>query len=159
MPSLAYQRFVAALTDVCIDLAKQVAGDGEGATRLIEICVSGAQDEAQAHIVGDSIARSPLFKCAVHGGDPNWGRVLCAAGYSGAAIDPDRLSLSFGAPAGRFSLDRVFGIRVPRVLVVMVAVAEAIMVVLGIMSRPAPASPTEEEAGAKSEGGQKAGTL
>ena len=96
VPSMAYQRFVAALTDVCIDLAKQVAGDGEGATRLIEIRVAGAQDEAQAHTVGDSIARSPLFKCAVHGGDPNWGRVLCAAGYSGAAIDPDRLSLSFG---------------------------------------------------------------
>jgi len=92
-----YQTFVAALTDVCIDLAKQVAADGEGATRLIEICVSGAQDEAQAHTVGDSIARSPLFKCAVHGGDPNWGRVLCAAGYSGAEIDADRLSLSFGA--------------------------------------------------------------
>jgi glutamate N-acetyltransferase/amino-acid N-acetyltransferase len=97
-PSVAYQTFVAALTDVCIDLAKQVAADGEGATRLIEICVSGAQDEAQAHIVADSIARSPLFKCAVHGGDPNWGRVLCAAGYSGAEIDPDLLSLSFGAP-------------------------------------------------------------
>src|SRR5262249_9150194 len=97
-PSVAYQSFVATLTDVCIDLAKQVAADGEGATRLIEIRVSGAQDEAQAHTVGDSIARSPLFKCAVHGGDPNWGRVLCAAGYSGASIDPDRLSLSFGAP-------------------------------------------------------------
>jgi glutamate N-acetyltransferase/amino-acid N-acetyltransferase len=96
--SVAYQTFVAALTDVCIDLAKQVARDGEGATRLIEIRVSGAQNEAQAHIVADSIARSPLFKCAVHGGDPNWGRVLCAAGYSGAEIDAERLSLSFGAP-------------------------------------------------------------
>ena len=97
-PTSDYQTFVAALTEVCIDLAKQVAADGEGATRLIEIRVSGAQDEAQAHTVGDSIARSPLFKCAVHGGDPNWGRVLCAAGYSGAAIEADRLSLSFGAP-------------------------------------------------------------
>ena len=73
--------FVAALTDVCIDLSRQIARDGEGATRLIEIRVSGAADEAQAHMVGDSIARSPLFKCAVHGGDPNWDRVLCAAGY------------------------------------------------------------------------------
>jgi len=96
--SVAYQTFVAALTEVCIDLAKQVAADGEGATRLIEIRVSGAQNEAQAHTVADSIARSPLFKCAVHGGDPNWGRVLCAAGYSGAEIDAERLSLSFGAP-------------------------------------------------------------
>jgi glutamate N-acetyltransferase/amino-acid N-acetyltransferase len=97
-PTGDYQTFVAALTEVCIDLAKQVAADGEGATRLIEIRVSGAHDQAQAHTVGDSIARSPLFKCAVHGGDPNWGRVLCAAGYSGAEIDADRLSLSFGAP-------------------------------------------------------------
>lgn len=94
----ADRAFVAALTDVCIDLSRQIARDGEGATRLIEIRVSGAADEAQAHMVGDSIARSPLFKCAVHGGDPNWGRVLCAAGYSGAAIDADRLSLSFGKP-------------------------------------------------------------
>jgi glutamate N-acetyltransferase/amino-acid N-acetyltransferase len=91
--------FAAALTEVCIDLARQVARDGEGATRLIEIRVAGAADEAQAHTVGDSIARSPLFKCAVHGGDPNWGRVLCAAGYSGAEIDADKLSLSFGAPS------------------------------------------------------------
>jgi glutamate N-acetyltransferase/amino-acid N-acetyltransferase len=96
--SVAYQTFVQVLTSVCVDLAKQVARDGEGATRLIEIRVSGAADEAQAHTVGDSIARSPLFKCAVHGGDPNWGRVLCAAGYSGAELDADRLSLSFGAP-------------------------------------------------------------
>jgi glutamate N-acetyltransferase/amino-acid N-acetyltransferase len=92
--------FVAMLTEVCIDLAKQVARDGEGATRLIEIRVTGADSEAQAHMVANSIARSPLVKTAVHGGDPNWGRVLCAAGYSGAAIDPERISLSFG-PADR----------------------------------------------------------
>jgi len=92
--------FTAELERVCIDLAKQVARDGEGATRLIEIRVTGADSEAQAHMVADSIARSPLVKTAVHGGDPNWGRVLCAAGYSGAAIDADRLSLTFG-PADR----------------------------------------------------------
>ncbi|HJZ48603.1 MAG TPA: bifunctional glutamate N-acetyltransferase/amino-acid acetyltransferase ArgJ [Roseiflexaceae bacterium] len=95
-----YDTFVTALTEVCVDLAKQIARDGEGATRLVEITVTGALDEAQAHMVADSIARSPLVKTAVHGGDPNWGRVLCAAGYSGAAIDPDRLSLTFG-PADR----------------------------------------------------------
>jgi glutamate N-acetyltransferase/amino-acid N-acetyltransferase len=94
-----YETFVVALTEVCVDLAKQVAADGEGATRLIEINVTGAADEAQAHVVANSIARSPLVKTAIHGGDPNWGRVLCAAGYSGAAIDPDKLALSFG-PAG-----------------------------------------------------------
>jgi glutamate N-acetyltransferase / amino-acid N-acetyltransferase len=92
--------FMAALTEVCVELAKQIARDGEGATRLVEIIVTGAPDEGQAHAVADSIARSPLVKTAVHGGDPNWGRVLCAAGYSGAAIDPDKLSLTFG-PADR----------------------------------------------------------
>ncbi|HEX9439174.1 MAG TPA: bifunctional glutamate N-acetyltransferase/amino-acid acetyltransferase ArgJ, partial [Roseiflexaceae bacterium] len=89
--------FTQALTELCVDLAKQIARDGEGATRLVEITVSGALDEAQAHVVADSIARSPLVKTAIHGGDPNWGRVLCAAGYSGAALDPDRLALAFGA--------------------------------------------------------------
>jgi glutamate N-acetyltransferase / amino-acid N-acetyltransferase len=93
--------FTAALTEVCVDLAKQVARDGEGATRLVEIRVTGAEDEAQAHTVANSIARSPLVKTAIYGGDPNWGRVLCAAGYSGAAIDPDKLSLTFG-PADRY---------------------------------------------------------
>ena len=92
--------FTAALTEMCIELAKQIARDGEGATRLVEITVTGATDEGQAHVVADSIARSPLVKTAVHGGDPNWGRVLCAAGYSGAVIDPDKLSLTFG-PADR----------------------------------------------------------
>jgi glutamate N-acetyltransferase/amino-acid N-acetyltransferase len=100
VPSVALADFVAALTEVCVELAKQVARDGEGATRLVEIRVTGATSEGQAHQVANSIARSPLVKTAVHGGDPNWGRVLCAAGYSGAAIDPDRISLSFG-PADR----------------------------------------------------------
>jgi glutamate N-acetyltransferase/amino-acid N-acetyltransferase len=85
---LAFDDFTATLTDVCIDLAKQIARDGEGATRLVEITVSGALDEQQAHQVANAIARSPLVKTAIHGGDPNWGRILCAAGYSGAAIDP-----------------------------------------------------------------------
>ncbi|MDZ4721519.1 MAG: bifunctional glutamate N-acetyltransferase/amino-acid acetyltransferase ArgJ [Roseiflexaceae bacterium] len=93
--------FAIALSEVCTSLAKQVARDGEGATRLIEINVTGARDEAEAHTVANSIATSPLFKCAVHGGDPNWGRVLCAAGYSGADIDQNKLALTFG-PADRY---------------------------------------------------------
>ncbi|HWQ15443.1 MAG TPA: bifunctional glutamate N-acetyltransferase/amino-acid acetyltransferase ArgJ [Roseiflexaceae bacterium] len=98
--SLSLHTFISSLTDVCVSLAKQVARDGEGATRLVEILVTGARSEAEAHQVANSIARSPLVKTAVHGGDPNWGRVLCAAGYSGADIDPERLSLTFG-PADR----------------------------------------------------------
>jgi glutamate N-acetyltransferase/amino-acid N-acetyltransferase len=101
---LAFDDFAATLTDVCIDLAKQIARDGEGATRLVEITVSGALDEQQAHQVANAIARSPLVKTAIHGGDPNWGRILCAAGYSGAAIDPDRLALWFGAPEASIQL-------------------------------------------------------
>jgi glutamate N-acetyltransferase/amino-acid N-acetyltransferase len=91
-----FAQFVEGLTLVCQSLAKQVARDGEGATRLVEIHVTGARDEQEAHTVANSIARSPLVKTAVHGGDPNWGRVLCAAGYSGAAINQERLSLTFG---------------------------------------------------------------
>jgi len=98
--------FEAALTGVCAALARQIARDGEGATRLVEITVEGARDEAEAHTVADSIARSSLVKTAIHGGDPNWGRVLAAAGYSGAAIDPDRLTLTFGAPADGVTLVR-----------------------------------------------------
>ncbi len=98
--------FTAALTHACAALARQIARDGEGATRLVEITVGGARDEAEAHTVADSIARSPLVKTAIHGGDPNWGRVLAAAGYSGAAIDPDRLTLAFGAPGEAVTLVR-----------------------------------------------------
>jgi glutamate N-acetyltransferase/amino-acid N-acetyltransferase len=89
--------FTGALTTACASLAKQIARDGEGATRLVEVIVTGARDGAEAHRVADHIACSPLVKTAIHGGDPNWGRVLAAAGYSGAAIDPDRLTLTFGS--------------------------------------------------------------
>jgi glutamate N-acetyltransferase/amino-acid N-acetyltransferase len=91
------QAFTGALTGACVSLARQIARDGEGATRLVEVMVTGARDESEAHTVADSIARSPLVKTAIHGGDPNWGRVLAAAGYSGAAIEPGRMTLDFGA--------------------------------------------------------------
>jgi glutamate N-acetyltransferase/amino-acid N-acetyltransferase len=88
--------FQQALNETCVDLAKQIVADGEGATRLVEINVRGALDEGQAHLVADSIARSSLVKTAIHGGDPNWGRILAAAGASGAAITPERLALALG---------------------------------------------------------------
>jgi glutamate N-acetyltransferase/amino-acid N-acetyltransferase len=96
--------FAAALERVSVALARQIARDGEGATRLVEIRVSGARDADEAHRVADRIARSPLFKSAVHGGDPNWGRILAAAGSSGVAIDPARLALSFGSDGGPIPL-------------------------------------------------------
>lgn len=100
----SFDTFVALLADVCMDLAKKIARDGEGATKLIEIRITGAVDGAMAHRVADSIACSPLVKTAIHGNDPNWGRVVCAAGYSGAAIDPDRLTLDFGLGAEQIRL-------------------------------------------------------
>jgi glutamate N-acetyltransferase/amino-acid N-acetyltransferase len=91
--------FSTALAGCATALARQIARDGEGATRLVEITVEGAADEEQAYRVADRIARSPLVKTAIHGGDPNWGRVLAAAGASGVVIDPARLTLAFG-PSG-----------------------------------------------------------
>jgi glutamate N-acetyltransferase/amino-acid N-acetyltransferase len=88
--------FTGVLAAVCASLARQIARDGEGATRLVELRVSGAASEAQAHRVGDAIACSPLVKTAIHGNDPNWGRVLAAAGYSGEPIEPERVRLWFG---------------------------------------------------------------
>ena len=87
--------FQAALTEVCGSLARQSARDGEGATRLVEIEVRRARTENEAHAVADAIARSSLVKTAIHGGDPNWGRILAAAGASGVELDPARLSLVF----------------------------------------------------------------
>ncbi len=98
--------FTAALADACAALAQQIARDGEGATRLVELRVTGATDEAMAHRVGDAIACSPLVKTAIHGNDPNWGRILAAAGYSGAAIDPARVRLWFGEGDAVQLLDR-----------------------------------------------------
>lgn len=96
--------FVELLRDVCVDLAKKIARDGEGATKLVEIRVTGASNPTMAHRVADSIACSPLVKTAIHGNDPNWGRVVCAAGYSGAEINPDTLTLDFGLGAEQIRL-------------------------------------------------------
>ena len=90
--------FEAALTEVAIDLAKQVARDGEGAETLIEVQVAGARDGAQAKRVAKSIVNSPLVKTAVHGADPNWGRVAMAIGKCSddTDIDQERVVIRFG---------------------------------------------------------------
>ena len=82
------------VTQVCIDLAREVANDGEGATHLIEIHVRGSASSADAHQIAQTIANSPLVKTAVTGADPNWGRIVSAAGYAGPPFDPAGLSLS-----------------------------------------------------------------
>jgi glutamate N-acetyltransferase/amino-acid N-acetyltransferase len=88
--------FVDGLLRVAQHLAREVARDGEGATRFVTIQVKGAPTDAEARQVGMSVARSPLVKTALFGADPNWGRLLCAIGYSGVEVDPNRVSLHFG---------------------------------------------------------------
>jgi glutamate N-acetyltransferase/amino-acid N-acetyltransferase len=85
--------FQEALTTVCTHLAKSMAQDGEGATKLIEIAIEGAEDQAGAREVARTIASSPLVKAAINGSDPNWGRVVAAAGRSGARVREDRLDV------------------------------------------------------------------
>ena len=88
--------FASALADLCDQLAKLVVRDGEGATKFIEIRVSGAQSDGSAHRVAMSIANSPLVKTAIAGQDANWGRVVMAVGKAGEPADRDRLSIRFG---------------------------------------------------------------
>ncbi len=80
----------------CKTLARKIAADGEGATRLVEIKVVGAQSYQAAEQVARSIANSPLVKTALHGADPNWGRIICAVGYSGVPVQTDRIDIYFG---------------------------------------------------------------
>lgn len=88
-----YPRLAAAVATLLRDVARQVVKDGEGATRVIDVVVRGARTARDAARVADAIARSPLCKTAFFGGDPYAGRVVCAAGYSGARFDPDRLDV------------------------------------------------------------------
>jgi glutamate N-acetyltransferase/amino-acid N-acetyltransferase len=88
--------FQEALAQVCTHLAKAIARDGEGATRLIEVTVSGAASTQDARLAARAVVGSALVKAAVHGCDPNWGRVVAAAGRSGAALDPGKIGLEMG---------------------------------------------------------------
>ncbi len=91
------KEFQAGLEHVLTDLAKQIARDGEGASRLIESRVTGAVSREDARLVAKAIVRSPLVKTAIFGQDPNWGRVIAAAGYSGASMDQEKISLTFSS--------------------------------------------------------------
>ncbi len=88
--------FQQALDRLCIHLAKSIARDGEGATRLIEVTVGGARSLAEARLAARTIVSSPLVKAAVHGSDPNWGRILAAVGRSGVAVVEARIDLYLG---------------------------------------------------------------
>jgi glutamate N-acetyltransferase/amino-acid N-acetyltransferase len=91
-----YREFCKILQDVCLDLAKAVVRDGEGATKLISVTVQGAISDQEAYRAAMTVAKSPLVKTAIFGADPNWGRILMAVGYSGARVDEFRVSVLVG---------------------------------------------------------------
>lgn len=103
-PDEAYYDFLEALKLICTRLARMIAADGEGASRLITCSVTGAPDEAAAEKAGKAVISSSLVKAAMFGADANWGRVLCAMGYSGTDFDPDRVSVSFSSGAGKLQV-------------------------------------------------------
>ncbi len=88
--------FQTALIEVCTYLAKCVARDGEGATRLVEVKVDGAASDSEARLAARAVVKSPLVKAAIHGADPNWGRIIAAVGRSGADVDQSRIDLRLG---------------------------------------------------------------
>lgn len=99
-----YKIFARALNYVNTCLAKKIAGDGEGATALFEVKVVGARTKEQAVTISKSVVTSTLTKAAVFGHDANWGRILCAMGYSGASFDPEQVNLFFESKAGKIQI-------------------------------------------------------
>ncbi len=95
-----FTAFMEALNSVTVYLCRMIAGDGEGATKLLECTVNGALDEAAAKVVAKSVICSSLVKAAMFGSDANWGRVLCAIGYSGAKVNVDRVDVRFVSAKG-----------------------------------------------------------
>ncbi len=96
-----FESFMKALNTVNVYLSRAIVADGEGATKLIECKVSGAKDEVNAKIVAKSIVCSSLLKAAMFGADANWGRVLCAIGYSGADVDVNKVGVTFSSKKGQ----------------------------------------------------------
>ena len=99
-----YRTFATALNEVNTYLAKKMAGDGEGATALFEVKIVGAESKEQAVTLSKSVVTSSLVKAAIYGHDANWGRILCAMGYSGAQFDPEKVDLFFESAAGRIQI-------------------------------------------------------
>ena len=91
-----FPAFKQALREICIEMAQKIAGDGEGATKLVECTVTGAATKEDARLAAKAIIASSLVKTAIYGNDANWGRIACAAGYSGAQFDPDKVNIFIG---------------------------------------------------------------
>jgi glutamate N-acetyltransferase/amino-acid N-acetyltransferase len=99
-----YEAFLEALRALCTRIVRHLAADGEGATRLMEVRVAGGKTAADAKQIARSVARSSLLKAAVFGADANWGRVLCAIGYSGAQVDVKGVDMAFVSEKGRIEV-------------------------------------------------------
>ncbi|MBR3639999.1 MAG: bifunctional ornithine acetyltransferase/N-acetylglutamate synthase [Clostridia bacterium] len=101
-----FPEFMKALNSVTVALCRSIAADGEGATKLLECAVTGAPDEACAKTAAKAVVCSSLTKAAMFGADANWGRVLCAVGYSGAPVDPAKIGVTFSSRAGEVEVCR-----------------------------------------------------
>ena len=99
-----YYKFCEALNYINTTLAKKIAGDGEGATALFEVRIIGAESKEQAVTLSKSIVTSSLTKAAIYGHDANWGRILCAMGYSTAKFDPEKVDIYFESKAGKLKI-------------------------------------------------------
>ena len=99
-----FNAFMTALNSVNVLLCKMIAGDGEGATKLLECAVSGAKTVCDAKTVAKSVICSSLLKAAMFGADANWGRILCALGYAGVDFDPDLVEVYFEGNAGKLEV-------------------------------------------------------
>jgi glutamate N-acetyltransferase/amino-acid N-acetyltransferase len=104
-----FEAFAAALEELCTGLARAMARDGEGASRLVTVSVAGAADEESAGILARAVVSSNLVKAACFGADANWGRVLCALGYAGPAFDPCHTDVAFASRAGKVAVCRAGG--------------------------------------------------
>ncbi len=99
-----YETFKEGLRYVNQELAKQIAGDGEGCTKLFEVHVTGADTKEHAKILSKSVVTSNLTKAAIYGKDANWGRILCALGYSGVNFDPEKVDIAFSSASGTINI-------------------------------------------------------
>ena len=99
-----FKTFCQALHAVNVKLCRMIAGDGEGATALFEVKIIGAESKEQAVTLSKSVVTSNLVKTAIAGHDANWGRILCAMGYSGAQFDPEKVDLFFESAAGKIQI-------------------------------------------------------
>jgi len=137
-PGEALGVFKQALTQVLTELTRMLARDGEGATKLLECRVSGAKTVADARLAARGVISSSLVKAAMFGADANWGRELCALGYSGAAIDPTRVSVAFESPAGRIDVcENGVGIPFSEELASLILGEEEIAILIGLGGGPA----------------------